>query len=198
MPANSQNKRGGARKGAGRKEAGTRYVHIRLTPKQHTLFGHLGGSKWIQEKLENIMTNANDIINNIFEELADDSETKADLIQRTRDALEDGEVLGAMNISQEESEAAEAALDELAEKPETTKLFVFEGNSLDLMDKDEFMSNFGLDGDYDSWVGQGGNLDDVMDFSTKEQALTYLDDALETGRIDKEDYRALRVQALLA
>lgn len=142
--------------------------------------------------------NANDIINNIFEELADDSETKADLIQRTRDALEDGEVLGAMNISQEESEAAEAALDELAEKPETTKLFVFEGNSLDLMDKDEFMSNFGLDGDYDSWVGQGGNLDDVMDFSTKEQALTYLDDALETGRIDKEDYRALRVQALLA
>lgn len=103
-----------------------------------------------------------------------------------------------MNISQEESEAAEAALDELAEKPETTKLFVFEGNSLDLMDKDEFMSNFGLDGDYDSWVGQGGNLDDVMDFSTKEQALTYLDDALETGRIDKEDYRALRVQALLA
>lgn len=192
------NTRGGARKGAGRKPAGTRYVHVRLSPDQHKLFGRLGGSKWIQEKLENIMTNANDIINNIFEELADDSETKADLIQRTRDALEEGEVLGAMNISQEESEAAEAALDELAEKPETTKLFVFEGNSLDLMDKDEFMSNFGLDGDYDSLVGQGGNLDDVMDFSTKEQALTYLDDALETGRIDKEDYRALRVQALLA
>ena len=52
------NTRGGARKGAGRKPAGTRYVHVRLSPDQHKLFGRLGGSKWIQEKLENIMTNA--------------------------------------------------------------------------------------------------------------------------------------------
>lgn len=144
------------------------------------------------------MANVNDIINSIFEELADDCETRAELIQRTRDAIEDGEVLGAMNISQEEAEAAEAALDDLAEKPETTKLFVFEGNSLDLMDKDEFMRTFEIEGDYDAWVGQGGNLDDVMDFSTKEQALTYLDDALETGRIDRDDYRTLRAQTLLA
>lgn len=189
---------GGARKGSGRKPKGTKLVGIRLTPEKHRLLNRLGGSKWIDQKLENIMANVNDILNNIFEELADDCESRAELIQSTRDALEDGEVLGAMNISQEESEAAEAALDELAEKPETTKLFVFEGNSLDLMDKDEFMSNFDLEGDYDSWVGQGGNLDDVMDFNSKEQALTYLDDALETGRIDRDDYRTLRVQTLLA
>lgn len=189
---------GGARKGSGRKPKGTKLVGIRLTPKKHDLLNRLGGSKWIDQKLENIMTNVNNILNDIFEELADDCETKAELIQGARDAIEDGEVLGAMNISQEESEAAEAALDELAEKPETTKLFVFKRNSLDLMDKDEFMSDFDLEGDYDTWVGQGGNLDDVMDFNSKEDALTYLYDALETGRIDKEDYRTLRAQTLLA
>lgn len=114
MTANPQNKRGGARKGAGRKEAGTRYVHIRLTPKQHILFGRLGGSKWIQEKLENIMEKANDIINTIFEELADDCESRAELIQRTRYAIEDGEVLKLRGISREEAEAAEGLLDELS------------------------------------------------------------------------------------
>lgn len=66
------------------------------------------------------------------------------------------------------------------------------------MDKDEFISDFDLEGDYDTWVDQGGNIDDVMDFNTKEDALTYLYDALETGRIDRDDYRTLRAQTLLA
>ncbi len=62
------NPRGGARKGAGRKPAGTRYVHVRLTPEQHTLFSRLGGSAWMQQTLERTMTNIEKTLKTIFDE----------------------------------------------------------------------------------------------------------------------------------
>lgn len=62
------NPRGGARKGAGRKPAGTRYVHVRLTPEQHKLFSRLGGSAWMQQTLERTMMNIENTLRIIFDE----------------------------------------------------------------------------------------------------------------------------------
>lgn len=47
--------RGGKREGAGRREAGTKYVMIRLSPEQHEALKQLGGSAWIQNQLTEIM-----------------------------------------------------------------------------------------------------------------------------------------------
>ena len=43
--------RGGKREGAGRPEAGTKAVVVRLTGEQHETLKKLGGSVWLQEKL---------------------------------------------------------------------------------------------------------------------------------------------------
>lgn len=42
---------GGKREGAGRPEAGTKAVVVRLTDEQHETLKKLGGSAWLQEKL---------------------------------------------------------------------------------------------------------------------------------------------------
>lgn len=43
--------RGGKREGAGRKEAGTKSVVVRLTEEQHVTLKKLGGSSWIQNAM---------------------------------------------------------------------------------------------------------------------------------------------------
>lgn len=99
MTANSQNKRGGARKGAGRKEAGTRYVHVRLTPEQHKLFSRLGGSAWMQKTLERAMTNIEKTLKTIFDE--DEA-----IPQRFTDAywrVTDPEQVAKLGITQDEA-----------------------------------------------------------------------------------------------
>lgn len=42
---------GGKREGAGRKEAGTKSVVVRLTEEQHDTLKRLGGSLWLQKEL---------------------------------------------------------------------------------------------------------------------------------------------------
>lgn len=42
---------GGKREGAGRPEAGTKAVVVRLTDEQHETLKNLGGSSWIQKKM---------------------------------------------------------------------------------------------------------------------------------------------------
>lgn len=97
------NPHGGARKGAGRKPAGTRYVHVRLTPEQHKLFGRLGGSAWMQKTLERAMTNIEKTLKTIFDE--DEA-----IPQRFTDAywrVTDPKQVAKLGITQDE--AAEAA-----------------------------------------------------------------------------------------
>ena len=54
-PIGGSQMRGGKREGAGRREAGTKYVMIRLSPEQHEALKQLGGSAWIQNQLTEIM-----------------------------------------------------------------------------------------------------------------------------------------------
>lgn len=117
---------GGKREGAGRKPSGTKYFAIRLTPEQHKIFQSLGGSTWIQTKLEKIMIKAKDIIADCFEELASDSDTAEELIQRTRDALEDGEYLAQIGADEDTVNAAYEMLDALEEQAKEKNLSVKE------------------------------------------------------------------------
>lgn len=58
---------GGARKGAGRRKLGKKLVGIRLTPAEHLTLIQLGGSEWLEGKLERIMTNVNEILEKVFD-----------------------------------------------------------------------------------------------------------------------------------
>ncbi len=71
--------RGGRREGAGRPRTGTISVKVRLTERQRAIFQSLGGSKWLQQrineeeskmtKFENLSSGAQDIINRTAEDL---------------------------------------------------------------------------------------------------------------------------------
>lgn len=198
-----QSKRGGARPGAGRKPKGSKPVQLWLTPKQHQTLTALGGSAWLQQKLEIIMSHAQNIVNTIAEELAVNRfATKEELLAAIDDALCDGEVLAAHEgeWTQDDIEAAEELVRKLgqAETPEIFVIRTDDHHFVYVYGREEFMSSFELEGDYEDWRANGGTLDGVMDFTDREAALDYIDDQLEQGIVDKEDWSARRAEILLA
>jgi len=90
---------GGARKGAGRKPAGTRYVHVRLTLEQHKLFSRLGGSAWMQQTLERTMTNIENTLKTIFDEDESIPEQYTDAYWRVTDPKQ----IAKLGLTQDEA-----------------------------------------------------------------------------------------------
>lgn len=195
---------GGARRGAGRKAKGSGPVKLWLTPQQHQTLSSLGGSAWLQQKLEIIMSHAQNIITTLAEELAVNRfATKEELLSAIDDALCDGEVLADHEgeWTQDDIEAAEDLVRKMSEQTEAPEIFVIRTDNHHFVyayGREEFMSSFELEGDYAEWRANGGTLDGVMDFTDRESALDFIDDQYEQEIIDKEDWAARRAEILLA
>lgn len=71
-------------------------------------------------------------------------------------------------------------------------LYVYRQNyDLWIMTDNEFVETFGIDCSYEEWAGSGATLSDVMDFTTPEDAQTWLDAEYELGNIDAEKHNEL-------
>lgn len=95
--------RGGRREGAGRPRTGRVPVKVRLSERQRAIFQIIGGSKWLQQrineeetkmtKFEKLSRGAKSIINNLF---GDGPITRGAAL----DALTDGEYLESINATE--------------------------------------------------------------------------------------------------
>lgn len=173
--------RGGSRPGAGRKPAGTQCLMIRLTPSQRKTFKRLGGSAWMQRKMDSIMTNAKNLLDNIFEQICGDCESREELLQRSWAALQDGEFLAAEGVDQDTTEEADALLYKIAALPSLEgQLFVFQkcGDREDfyITAKEDFMRDKQLEGTYDDWMAGNGEVADTLDFTTQKDAVDYVNE----------------------
>lgn len=111
----SESKRGGARPGAGRKRLGTKNVLVKLNDGQHQTFKKLGGSVWLQRRLDTIeniserivqMTTAQEIIDMLKDEIQD-ATSREEWQKRAIDVLEDGAALAALGLTDEDQLAIE-------------------------------------------------------------------------------------------
>ena len=62
----------------------------------------------------------------------------------------------------------------------------------------EFCDRHGISGDYDEWVANGGEIDDVMDCGDKDEAILCLSDLFNCNQIEESDYAFLKEQILAA
>lgn len=62
----------------------------------------------------------------------------------------------------------------------------------------EFCDRHGIATSYEEWVANGGNLEEVMDFDNKSDALNYICDSIKCGALEQAEGDALCAEIINA
>ena len=182
--------RGGTRKGAGRPSVGTKQVTVRLSDIDHQLLRTLGTSTFLRQALDAVRTKKMTFKLDLNTLTDEQKEAFSDAFYRYAPNDIDSDnpnPWGCPWCFENEIEVTGTTPAEWAEAwweqnrneiDSITPLFVFEKASnswsLDVTNIYDFRKNYDIE-NYQDWRGQGGTLEDVMDFIDKEDALNFIE-----------------------